>query len=316
MLFRFAVVVSLGGGAETLCVSGSRPELGHWDPGKAVPMSPAHSPQGSAPGSAQLWVADISLQHNVSERFWFKFAKNINGQIIWEGNGPLHDRCCEFTDSNVVDGVYCHPVGHYIEESGFTNEMKHTTDFYFHIADNQSIHYSRILSSLWLGSCPRQLEHVTVKLKQELGVTAVMNFQTDWDIIHNSWGCNQKPEPMKPEFLQELYKEAGLAYVWIPTPDMSTQGRVQMLPQAVYLLHGLLANGHSVYVHCNAGVGRSTATVCGFLMYIFGWSLRKTQYFVISKRPAVYIDEEALLLAQDDFNQKFGPIHPSLCYSN
>lgn len=41
----------------------------------------------------------------------------------------------------------------------------------------------------------------------------------------------------------------------------SSAGRIRMLPQAVYLLHGLLANGHTVYVHCNAGVGRSTAAV-------------------------------------------------------
>ncbi|XP_067839813.1 laforin isoform X2 [Heptranchias perlo] len=193
--------------------------------------------------------------------------------------------------------------------------MKHTTDFYFHIADHQAIHYSRILPRIWLGTCPRQIEHVTIKLKHELGVTAVMNFQTEWDVVHNSQGCNRKAEPMKPEFMMELYRDTGLAYVWLPTPDMSTEGRVKMLPQAVYLLHGLLENGHTVYVHCNAGVGRSTATVCGFLMYIFGWSLRKVQYFVTSKRPAVYIDEEALIRAQSEFYEKFGHIHSSVCHN-
>lgn len=34
--------------------------------------------------------------------------------------------------------------------------------------------------NIWLGSCPRQVEHVTIKLKHELGVTAVMNFQAEW----------------------------------------------------------------------------------------------------------------------------------------
>lgn len=87
-----------------------------------------------------------------------------------------------------------------------------------------------------------------------------------------------------------------------------------MLPQAVFLLHGLLENGHTVYVHCNAGVGRSTAAVCGLLMYVLGWSLRKVQYFVTARRPAVYIDEEALVKAQDNFIRMFGPLRSSISH--
>ncbi|KAB1275608.1 Laforin [Camelus dromedarius] len=170
----------------------------------------------------------------------------------------------------------------------------------------------RILPNIWLGSCPRQVEHVTIKLKHELGVTAVMNFQTEWDIVQNSSGCNRYPEPMTPDTMIKLYKEEGLVYIWMPTPDMSTEGRVQMLPQAVCLLHALLENGHTVYVHCNAGVGRSTAAVCGWLQYVLGWRPRKVQYFLVAKRPAVYIDEEALVRAEEDFYQKFGKVRPSI----
>ena len=94
---------------------------------------------------------------------------------------------------------------------------------------------------------------------------------------------------------------------------LSTAGRVQMLPQAVCLLHALLEKGHTVYVHCNAGVGRSTAAVCGWLQYVLGWSRRKVQYFLVAKRPAVYIDEEALARAEEDFYQKFGKIRSSVC---
>ncbi|XP_005043823.1 PREDICTED: laforin isoform X2 [Ficedula albicollis] len=235
----------------------------------------------------------------------------MHKEAAFLGSGPHHDRSCVYNQSNIVDGVYCLPIAHWIEVSGHTDEMKHTTDFYFNIAGHQAIHYSRILPNIWLGSCPRQLEHVTIKLKHELGVTAVMNFQTESDIVQNSWGCNRYPEPMSPEILMKLYKEEGLAYVWLPTADMSTEGRVQMLPQAVCLLHGLLQNGHTVYVHCNAGVGRSTALQSGWLKYVMGWSLRKVQYFLAARRPAVYIDEEALNRAEDDFYQKFGHLRSS-----
>ncbi|XP_042359023.1 laforin isoform X1 [Plectropomus leopardus] len=174
---------------------------------------------------------------------------------------------------------------------------------------------TRVLPRVWLGSCPRQVEHVTIKMKHELGITAVMNFQTEWDVVNNSSGCRRNlGEAMTTETMMHLYKDCGLVYVWLPTPDMSTEGRIRMLPQAVYLLHGLLENGHTVYVHCNAGVGRSTAAVCGLLMYILGWSLRKVQYFITARRPAVYIDEEALVQAQADFTQKFGQLRSSISY--
>lgn len=59
------------------------------------------------------------------------------------GSGPHHDRSCVYNQSNIVDGVYCLPIAHWIEVSGHTDEMKHTTDFYFNIAGHQAIHYSR-----------------------------------------------------------------------------------------------------------------------------------------------------------------------------
>lgn len=85
---------------------------------------------------------------------------------------------------------------------------------------------SRVLPRVWLGSCPRQVEHVTIKMKHELGITAVMNFQTEWDVANNSNGCRRDTgEAMTPDIMMDLYKDCGLAYVWIPTPDMSTEGK-------------------------------------------------------------------------------------------
>lgn len=66
---------------------------------------------------------------------------------------------------------------------------------------------------------------MTIKMKHELGITAVMNFQTEWDVVNNSSGCRRDPgEAMTPETMMHLYKDSGLVYVWIPTPDMSTEG--------------------------------------------------------------------------------------------
>lgn len=315
MLFRFGVILTPEARDVEVLAVGSRPEMGQWDTGRAV-----HLRASGGPGSLQepcLWVGEVHLSGPWTEPLWFKFVKRVRGCHVFEGNGPSHDRCCTYDERNLVDGVYCHPIGHWIEETGHTDEMKHTTDFYFSVAGQKAIHFSRILPRIWLGSCPRQVEHVTIKMKHELGITAVMNFQTEGDVVNNSYGCRRNPEePMTPETMMHLYKDTGLVYVWIPTPDMSTEGRVRMLPQAVLLLHSLLENGHTVYIHCNAGVGRSTAALCGFLMYVLGWSLRKVQYFVTARRAAVYIDEEALVQAQSDFTQKFGHLRSSMSYSD
>ncbi|XP_040016086.2 laforin [Gasterosteus aculeatus] len=314
MLFRFGVILTPESSDVRVYVLGSRREMGEWDPRAAVQMRAAQDPLLSTHEPC-LWIGDVELAEPCKDTLWFKFVQRVRGSCILEGSGPSHDRCCSYDESNVVDGVYCHPIGHWIEETGHTDEMKHTANFYFTVSGQKAIHFSRVLPRVWLGSCPRQVEHVTIKMKHDLGVTAVMNFQTECDVVNNSDGCRRNfGEAMTPETMMHLYKDCGLLYVWMPTPDMSSEGRVRMLPQAVFLLHGLLENGHTVYVHCNAGVGRSTAAVCGLLVYVLGWSLRKAQYFVAARRPAVYIDEEALVQAQADFTQKFGQLRSSISY--
>ncbi|XP_063089519.1 laforin isoform X5 [Cavia porcellus] len=151
MRVRFGVVVSPGGGGgrPELLVGGSPPELGSWDPRAAVRLKPAGPGAGgralTEPG---LWLGEVELAPHAEpgrlDTFYYKFLQlQPGGEPCWEGNGPYHDRCCTYNENNLVDGVYCIPIGHWIEATGETNEMKHTTDFYFNIAGHQAIHYSR-----------------------------------------------------------------------------------------------------------------------------------------------------------------------------
>lgn len=45
-----------------------------------------------------------------------------------------------------MDGVYCCPIGHWIEVSGHTDEMRHTTNFYFGVAGQQAMHFSKCVT--------------------------------------------------------------------------------------------------------------------------------------------------------------------------
>ncbi|XP_046306872.1 laforin isoform X4 [Marmota monax] len=159
MRFRFGVVVppAVAGARPELLVVGSRPELGRWEPRGAVRLRPAGAAAGAGalalpePG---LWLGEVELAPEEAacdgaepgrvDTFWYKFLKREpGGALSWEGNGPHHDRCCTYNENNLVDGIYCLPIGHWIEATGHTNEMKHTTDFYFNIAGHQAMHYSR-----------------------------------------------------------------------------------------------------------------------------------------------------------------------------
>lgn len=90
MLFRFGVIVParLTEGGTELCLSGSRPELGHWDPQHSLPMKPARP---LAPLPAQepvLWLAEVTLpEEETACTFWYKFLRRQEtGDTVWEGN--------------------------------------------------------------------------------------------------------------------------------------------------------------------------------------------------------------------------------------
>ncbi|KAM5263693.1 laforin isoform 2-T2 [Ctenodactylus gundi] len=168
MRFRFGVVVppAVAGARPQLLVVGSPPELGRWEPRGAVPLRPAGAAAGGrASPEPGLWVGEAELAPAEAARdgarpgrvdtFWYKFLKREpGGELCWEGNGPHHDRCCTYNEDNVVDGVYCLPIGHWIEATGHTNEMKHTTDFYFNIAGHHAMHYSRPCTDAAPGCVP------------------------------------------------------------------------------------------------------------------------------------------------------------------
>ncbi|XP_026303181.1 laforin isoform X2 [Piliocolobus tephrosceles] len=170
MRFRFGVVVppAVAGARPELLVVGSRPELGRWEPRGAVRLRLAGTAVGAGALALQepgLWLGEVELAAEKAaqdgaepgrvDTFWYKFLKrDPGGELSWEGNGPHHDRCCTYNENNLVDGVYCLPIGHWIEATGHTNEMKHTTDFYFNIAGHQAMHYSRSSADAAPGSVP------------------------------------------------------------------------------------------------------------------------------------------------------------------
>jgi len=82
-VFRFGVILTPECSDVEVLVLGSRPEMGHWDPARAVQMNPSR-PVPSA-GEPCLWTGDVHLSELNADKLWFKFIKRVGGNYIWEG---------------------------------------------------------------------------------------------------------------------------------------------------------------------------------------------------------------------------------------
>lgn len=103
------------------------------------------------------------------------------------------------------------------------------------------------------------------------------------------WGIDAVVN-MRVEYDDE---QAGIApehYLHLPTID-TTPPSIEQLEMGVQFIQAEIDHGHGVYIHCEAGVGRSIAMAAAYLIRVKGmspieaWSeIRKTRPFI---RPTV-----------------------------
>ena len=112
-------------------------------------------------------------------------------------------------------------------------------------------------------------------LKRHLGVTAVLNLQTDDDF--DRWNMDWPR-------LEAHYHHLGIEVKRVPVRDLSPGTLQILLPNCVEALSSLLDDGHRVLVHCNKGVNRSPSTVITYLHWVKKWDLAKAVDHVRSRR--------------------------------
>ncbi len=132
----------------------------------------------------------------------------------------------------------------------------------------------RILPRLLVGSCPENAEDID-RLRRDLGVTAILSLQTDQD---------HADLEIDGEKLEVRYQDVGIALRRCPVRDFDAEDLCRSLPDCVKALHELLGEGHTVYVHCTAGVNRSPSVVIAYLHWVQGWPLDKAFAHVMSRR--------------------------------
>ena len=118
-----------------------------------------------------------------------------------------------------------------------------------------TLDYHRITPSLYVGTYPQTPEDV-LHLKG-VGVTAVLSVQSDLDLDERGvdW----------PRFWK-FYTSHGIAATRVPITDFDSGSLRRRLEDAVGALEGFVASGKVVYLHCTAGVNRSTTVAAAWLM--------------------------------------------------
>lgn len=118
----------------------------------------------------------------------------------------------------------------------------------------------RVLPNLALGSSPKFGEDFQ-ELKS-LKITAILSLQTDED---RGYGGIEEEKTAADK--------AGLTFSSVPIEDFNRTELQTRLPVGVAALDRLLGQGHTVYVHCTAGVNRSPTVVAAYLHWRLGVDL-------------------------------------------
>lgn len=158
------------------------------------------------------------------------------------------------------------------------------------------LNWNVVRHDLVVGSGPRAPSDLDV-LRAETQISAILSVQHDECLAKQ--GINY---PAHVRHGQSL----GLALTRVPLRDFDSEDQRRGLPTAVRALHGLLRQGHRVYVHCTAGLNRSPLVVLAYLTLIEGLRLEAARDLLRRARPGVFPSEAAYAGCCMDLTARYG----------
>ena len=119
-----------------------------------------------------------------------------------------------------------------------------------------------VTPSLLVGPAPYERDDYEQLLAK--GVTAILSLQTPEDLGERT-----------PAEVESAAKAAHLTFRNVPVNDFDRLDLKRKLMRCVQSLHELVMAGHTVYVHCTAGVTRSPTVVAAYLHVHLGSSIEE-----------------------------------------
>jgi protein-tyrosine phosphatase len=132
-----------------------------------------------------------------------------------------------------------------------------------------------ITDKLIIGSRPENEADIIQLVK--LGITGVLNLQTDSDFSH--LGINWSA-------LWRIHLLQGQEIQRVPIVDFNPAAIIEAIPEAVDVLDGLARTHERVYLHCAAGINRSPSVGLAWLVMKKGMKVDDAMKLLLSRRPA------------------------------
>jgi len=150
----------------------------------------------------------------------------------------------------------------------------------------------QVFPQIFCGSYPETTGDID-RLRQDFGITAVLNLHSDEDVrdLNVPWAA-----------LEDHYRRSGIELRRVRVRDFDRDDLQRHLPECVRVLRELIDGGHTVYVHCTAGIGRSPSVVVAYLHWVEHQDLGDAFDHVNSCRPCSP-DVQAIRLASRDFEE-------------
>jgi len=138
--------------------------------------------------------------------------------------------------------------------------------------------WNEIEEGILVGACPRKPADLDV-IASRAGATAVLCLQSD--DCFAALGIDH-------DAIRARGAEIGVKVVRVPIRDFDHGNQSEMMPEATRILSLLIKSGHSVYVHCTAGINRATLCVLSYLTLVEGWPMDDALKRIRQRRPQAH----------------------------
>lgn len=103
-------------------------------------------------------------------------------------------------------------------------------------------------------------------------------------------------------------KRLGIPVMRIPIDDHFSEGDalLKQLPEAVVAIDAVAGRGRGVLVHCYAGMQRSAAVVCAYLMYKYRYPKHEAMRRIQQKKPETFTPRPTFGVALRKWQQTLG----------
>ena len=221
-----------------------------------------------------FWTVTALMRNSDKSNFDFEYRYSLydpkSGTAIWERepNRHLHFFSNE-EEIETFNNPKISPDSCYLLTNSFLEilDVNFVANLVFNRMGDKKI---------YIGPYPQSLDDF--KLISEAGINSILNVQSDKDLIFRQ---------INHELQLKQAKNLGIKINRYPMEDFNQEDLAEKLKGAGDLLHKLLKEGNTVYVHCTAGMSRAAATVIIYLVLYENYSVEEATNFCKKHRPVI-----------------------------